>query len=338
MKVRVVKTDSNYVCFPHLANAPASEIWDYSEYVAKEVTKLFPKAIKLEFEEVIYWRFFILTKKRYMSLACYRDGVVSDDIKKKGVLLARRDNCKFIRDIYAAVILKIFHKEDRDDVIYFILTELNKLCSGFYNHKEFSMTQRINSTGKLFEITPREFDSKEKQLFLDEKGKKKMKLGHYKVEPLPLDEKAYEKKMTLKNAATEQEYYLRCLPAQVQLGEKMKRRGQLVSAGQRLEYVVTTEGGHTAKKYMKIEASDYFHKHSNVLKVDYLYYLKQLTNHLDQVLDVVYATDNEENRKYKYKFKPKFVNEQYKYRVRIRGKILEQIRNIGKPKIVFSDK
>lgn len=39
----VKNTDSNYITFPHLKTA--QECWDYSEKVAKEVTKLFPKPI-----------------------------------------------------------------------------------------------------------------------------------------------------------------------------------------------------------------------------------------------------------------------------------------------------
>jgi DNA polymerase elongation subunit (family B) len=37
-------TDSNYVRFPHIKTA--QEAWDYSEYVAAEITKLFPPPIK----------------------------------------------------------------------------------------------------------------------------------------------------------------------------------------------------------------------------------------------------------------------------------------------------
>ena len=54
----------------------------------------------MAFEEVIYWQFLILTKKRYMYKACGRDGIVNQKIGKKGVLLARRDNSLFIRNIY----------------------------------------------------------------------------------------------------------------------------------------------------------------------------------------------------------------------------------------------
>ena len=93
---QIVVHNSNYIYFPHLKNA--QETWDYAIEVADEVTKLFPPPIKLEFEEEIYAFFFILSKKRYMYRKCLRDGVIDQKIGKKGVLLARRDNSKFVRE------------------------------------------------------------------------------------------------------------------------------------------------------------------------------------------------------------------------------------------------
>ena len=56
--------------------------------------------MKLEFEEAIYSFFFILTKKRYMYRAINsREGEIEKKIGKKGVLLARRDNSKFVHVI-----------------------------------------------------------------------------------------------------------------------------------------------------------------------------------------------------------------------------------------------
>ena len=89
----MVVHNSNYIHFPHLTTA--QETWDHAIYVAKEITKLFPPPIDLEFEQEIYSFFFILSKKRYMYRKCLRDGVVETKIGKKGVLLARRDNSKF---------------------------------------------------------------------------------------------------------------------------------------------------------------------------------------------------------------------------------------------------
>ena len=63
----------------------AQDLWDHCLAVEQGILDdgVFPKPMKLAFEEVIYWRFFILTKKRYMSLACGRDGVVGTNIEKK---------------------------------------------------------------------------------------------------------------------------------------------------------------------------------------------------------------------------------------------------------------
>jgi intein/homing endonuclease len=51
---QLVVHNSNYIHFPHLKTA--KETWDYAEKVSQEVSMLFPKPIKLEFEAVIYWR------------------------------------------------------------------------------------------------------------------------------------------------------------------------------------------------------------------------------------------------------------------------------------------
>lgn len=323
-------TDSNYVAFPHLKTA--QECWDHAISVANSVSKLFPPPMSLAFEEKIYWRFFILTKKRYMSLACKQDGILEQDekgnfvINKKGVLLQRRDNCSLIRKIYADVILRIFQNDNFDIMTYNILTELNKLCSGFYSYDNFIVTKSIQNTGDLYE-PPIEHTIDNKVVY---------KMGDYKVKLLPESKSAREKQYKLKGCdsydctcdnflcETCHQYYLRSLPAQVQLGEKMRDRGQLVSAGSRIEYVITTNGGHLAKQYTKLEDANYFSKHRTVLKIDYLYYLKQLANPLDQVLNIIFETKD-------------FTLSQYKLRVQ-KQKVMDSIKKIFEPEIIFKEK
>jgi DNA polymerase elongation subunit (family B) len=127
------------------------------------------------------------------------------------------------------------------------------------------------------------------------------------------------------------EYYLKCLPAQVQLAQKMRNRGQLVSTGSRLEYVITTKGGHTAKQYEKVESLEYFNRHSRVLDIDYYYYLKQLANPLDQILDIIFTKDNNDN---KYKYKEEFVLEQYNIRLQY-VKVLKELKGLFGVNIIF---
>lgn len=256
-----------------------------------------------------------------MSLACERDGKLDSKISKKGVLLQRRDNCAFVRKVYGDVVMMVFNKANKDDIIYYIITELNKLCSSCYPASDFVVTK---SVGDIGDLEPREgTDSKT--------NKPCHKVGDYKVKLLPTDEKKREHQFKLKNCTTEQEYYLRCLPAQVQLAERMRERGQLVSAGSRLEYVITTKGGHTAKQYDKVEDFEYFSKHSGSLEIDYLYYLKQLANPLDQILDVINTQDDGSD----YKLEPGFTMGQYKYRLQVRGKMIAELKSLFATRLKF---
>jgi len=303
-------TDSNYIHFPHLKTA--QEAWDFAELVATEVSELFPKPIKLDFEAVIYARFFILTKKRYMYKSCLRDGVVGEKIGKKGVLLARRDTSVFVRNLYEDIIKMIFNKASKDDILYFILQELNKMCSNTLDYKKFVITKSVGSTENLLPT-----------LVKNEKGVESMMMGDYKVPKLPLDEKERAEQLEKKEATTEQDYYEKCLPAQVQLALKMRSRGYPVQSGTRLEYLITDIENHNDKQYAKIEDFDYFKKFSDVLTVDFFYYLKIAINSVDEILNIAFGTELD------------FVKEQYNFRYKVRRKVLNDIKSLSTPKVIF---
>lgn len=303
-------TDSNYIHFPHLQSS--EESWDFAELVATEVSELFPKPIKLEFEAVIYWRFFILTKKRYMYKSCLRDGVVGEKIGKKGVLLARRDTSVFVRNLYEDIIKMIFNKASKDDILYFILEELNKMCSNTLDYKKFVITKSVGSTENLLPT-----------LVKNEKGVECMMMGDYKVPKLPLDEKERTEQLEKKEATSEQDYYEKCLPAQVQLALKMRSRGYPVQSGTRLEYLITDIENHNDKQYAKIEDFDYFKKFSDVLTVDFFYYLKIAINSVDEILNIAFGKELD------------FVKEQYNFRYKVRRKVLNDIKSLSTPKVIF---
>lgn len=248
-----------------------------------------------------------------MCLSCKRDGVVSDKISNKGVLLSRRDNCPFVRKIYGDVVMMVFNKVSKVEIVNYIIDELNKMCSHFYSTENFVITKSIGDIGDLQLREGK--DKNEKPCY---------KVGDYKVKLLPEEKESREKKFNLKDCDNEREYYLRCLPAQVQLAEKMRQRGQLVPAGTRLEYVITTKNGHTAKQYEKIESFDYFRRFNQYIELDYLYYLKLLVNPLDQILDIIFVGDDKG-----------FMMKQYKYRFQARSKVLSSIKNLFAPKLKF---
>ena len=307
-------TDSNYIHFPHLKTA--QETWDHALFVASELTKMFPAPIVLEFEEEIYDFFFILTKKRYMYRKCLRDGVVEDKIGKKGVLLARRDNSKFIRDVYEGCINKIADNESKIHIVSYVLNEINAMCGNLKPVSDFIVTKAVGDCGDL----------KAKE-FINEKGEKKGKVGEYTVPLLPSKmkfPKEYQAELDKKKAKNTTEYYLLCLPAQVQLAQRMIKRGQRVDTGTRLEYVVADPDNHTAKQYEKVECAEYMEKHKDVLNIDYLYYIKALSNPLDQVLSVAFPELKD------------FVLEQYNFRYKVRSKLLKELKEVFSCKINFT--
>ena len=309
-------TDSNYVTFPGLTTA--SECWERAEFVAEEISKLFQPPMKLSFEEVIYWRFFIVSKKRYMSLTCNKDGVIKNKIEKKGVLLARRDNSFFVKKLYENMIMNIFNKTDNDMILYELITQINKLCSGSFNYKDFVVTKSVGDIGNMIPIS-----------FRNEKNIIKAKIGDYIVPLLETQTDKRDKQFKLKlcnyknDKDNEKEYYLKCLPAQVQLAQKMRKRGQRVDVGSRIEYVITEGPGIKAKQYEKIESADYFLDHKDILKIDYMYYLNNLTNPVDQVLNIIMEEKN-------------IISNTYKFRL-IHLKMLNQLKNLFSLKINFEN-
>lgn len=241
----------------------------------------------------------------------YKDEKIDKKIGKKGVLLARRDNSKFVRDIYEKVVSMIFEYKNEKEIKDFVIEEINKLCYGYFDYDDFVVTKAVGDSGNARPVK-----------FRDDDGKMKAMVGDYKVKLLPEDKEARDKELQSKGIDNEKEYYLQALPAQVQLAEKMRRRGKRVDNGSRIEYVITTNGGHNAKQGIKVEHIDYFKQFSHILKIDYLYYLKLLTSPLDQILNI-FSDDKD------------FVLKQYKFRLKIREKVLQDIKDLFKPKIVF---
>ena len=339
-KLIVHNTDSNYICFPHLKTA--EETWDYAEKVASEVTKLFPQPIVLEFENALYDFFFILTKKRYMYRECERDGIVSDEIGKKGVLLARRDNSNFVRTVYESVITQISNDVPRDDILYYVIQQIHLLFASFFPIDDFIITKSVGEVGNIIP-----------ELTENEKGQPRVKIGDYSLPVLPSERALWEDKLTHKGIeirecphncnldlsqggmcqicrSLTQDFYRLALPPQVQLGERIKQRGQRVDSGQRLEYVVTGINSHAAKQYEKIECVEYFKKHSRFLTIDHFYYLKILSTSLDQMLDTAFGNEQD--------FQKGFVLEQYKRRLKCGIPLIQELKDLCQPKITLEFK
>lgn len=98
-------------------------------------------------------------------------------------------------------------------------------------------------------------------------------------------------------------------PPQMIIAERMKRRGKQVPTGSRIDYVITTLGGHKAKQKDKIEEYAYFANYREAFCLDYLYYVEhQLLNPLDEIMEKAFR--NEKG----YTSQP--VEKMYQYRLR----------------------
>jgi len=309
-------TDSCYIHFPQFDKA--DKLWDFCLEVEEDISSIFPPPMRMAFEEVIYWQFLILTKKRYMYLDCGRDGKVAEKIGKKGVLLARRDNSAFIRMIYEEVVEMIFKKCRWVDVMKHVCDRFNNLCSGFFSHRDFVITKGIGEISEyaVMSKTVLNTDPKKRKKQIDDYyiechvcdylnlpsgsdiPKCSILLSYYEnIEPTKFSQ---EEKETFRRklgdccwlcAIEEWRARKRGLPAHIQLAEKLRRRGQRVDAGERLEYIVTNMDNVKAKLWRKLEHPDYFKSRTTAMNVDYHYYLKLLSVQLDQLIDVAYSQE-----------------------------------------------
>lgn len=266
---QLVIHNSNYVTFPHLKTV--EETWDYAIKVADEVTnwtengqRIFPQPIKLEFENTIYERFLILSKKRYMYQEISKDGKLNEKIGKKGVILARRDNSQVVRFIYEKVTSMIFERNTCKEIYRYVNKYVKDIYNNKLDYKDYVITKSVG-----------DFDGEVN----DETGR----MGDYKVGKLPSNQEDRERSL---NGKSEAEYYISRCPAQIQLAERMKLRGVPVSAGSRIEYVVTNKPNVT-KLGSKIEDYEYFQRHSDLLEIDPKYYVNAMINPLDQIFNTM---------------------------------------------------
>jgi DNA polymerase elongation subunit (family B) len=286
-------TDSTYVIFPALKTP--REIWDHAIAVSIAASAEFPGAMCLEFEQAIYSKFLILSKKRYMYQSVNGHGTVDPKIGRKGIVLARRDNSLLLRLIYERVVTMIFNESSKSEITSFVVERINDVFRNVIPYSQYVITKSIGSA---------------------EGDEVDGKLGDYVVKALPIDEN--DRKAAL-NGLTERQYAIKSCPAQVQLAEKMRLRGCPVDAGSRLEFVVTS-GTRSKTLGGRIEDYHYFSKRTRTLKLDKLYYVESFINPLDQLLTVGIGSN-------------KFMAKQLEYR-KAYDKVVAEITRTFAPRVV----
>jgi DNA polymerase elongation subunit (family B) len=157
-------TDScfiNFKRFEDYGTEKYPEIWKFAEQVVEDIGHVFPSPMKLEFEGKIYATYFILSKKRYIAQPCDINGIMDKKLYKKGVVLQRRDNCKFLKEIYESTLWQMLNNAEKlkfenkttkqimeNPVVQSTLTQvidfINKLFYREYGANDFVITKGLN--------------------------------------------------------------------------------------------------------------------------------------------------------------------------------------------------
>lgn len=126
-------TDSFMIKFPKSLSREGSV--ELSRRIASDVSDLLPDPMTLNFEDY-FDKMILLSKKRYIMAK----GPV---IKYKGVMIARRGYCRFAKDLYKEVILKIASGDSPDIIESYINKSMVRLLSGQVPMDQLSMTKSV---------------------------------------------------------------------------------------------------------------------------------------------------------------------------------------------------
>lgn len=110
---------------------------------ADEVSAIFPRPIKLEFEKV-YFPYLLMNKKRYAGLL-WTSPEKYDKLDAKGLETVRRDNCLLVRKVVDTCLRKILIERDVSGAIEFAKNTISDLLQ---NKLDISMLVISKSLGK----------------------------------------------------------------------------------------------------------------------------------------------------------------------------------------------
>lgn len=231
------------------------------------------KALPIDFEfENVYGRYLMLTKKRYIGYAVNKRGETVG-VTKKGVVLARRDNCKYLRDAYKAVVTAVLDRKTENEVM-----------SVIYDRVQALFTRQIPDADLIIYVGV--------QNVMNYAKKRELKRGRQVVERVfidaggnPIDDPIgpLDPRLVYPNYP------------QTLLALKMLMRGEEIPVNTRLEFLYLDPGYEVQHQGEKAEDFTYFkeNKASEGLKPDLLHYVeKQLMTPLSELLYVKYPRNH----------------------------------------------
>ena len=213
--------------------------------IQPSIKGLFPPPLAIEFEKAM--RIFSIKKKKYAYYVIEEDGSFKKDndgnyiINKKGIVLARRDNCKYLKEQYSTLLTNIMNKNSMKSSLDIII----KSCLDLLNNK------------------------------------------------VPLNKLSIIKELGSKYKNNS--FYMKVF------SDELRKNGKLVSAGDRLEYVVVKSNNESLGMKMRLlDNTDEIKE-----EIDFVYYIEHLLmNSLDQLFEIGYSSElnNYGNVNYKPKY------------------------------------
>lgn len=142
-------TDSAFID-AHLTDP--TDVYRVGNAMAEEITALFPPPVRIEFEKPI--RMLALKKKKYAYYLIEKDGSIkkgSDgfpELHTKGVVSARRDNCKWQVDTFNEVLVCVMDKRPLFEAADAIFRAIERLLYGQVPVEELAVNKSMGANYK----------------------------------------------------------------------------------------------------------------------------------------------------------------------------------------------
>jgi len=224
--------------------------------------------IDLEFENM-YGRFLLLTKKRYIAYIVDKEGKIIG-ITKKGVVMARRDNCAYLRKVYEMMSKSILDKKSEVEIMGILYERIEALFTRQVKDTDLIIYVGVKDVKEYAKKRTSDEDSSDTNPFIDDKG------NPFTDVSSPLDERLQYRNLP------------QCL-----LALKMLRRGDDVPPNTRLE-IIYLENPNALHQGDKAEDFTYYRESKGIegLRPDPLHYLeKQLTKPVTELITVKYPRE-----------------------------------------------
>lgn len=147
VKVIYGDTDSCMLCLDsnrHDGRRHDEEMKRLSNIICNEITVSLPKPMALKLDSY-YDKVVLLTKKKYILV---KDGVAT----YKGVMSARRDYCKFAKDMYDGIISMIAMGNDNESIIEYIDEKMFLLVFGQCNISDMVITKSLSKDIRSYKV------------------------------------------------------------------------------------------------------------------------------------------------------------------------------------------